>query len=41
LADSAGFPPALLVLLLRHVLTLLILARVGRDGLRLEQTLLL
>jgi hypothetical protein len=34
LADSAGLPPALLVLLLlRQALILLILARVGRDGL--------
>jgi hypothetical protein len=33
LADSAGLPPALLVLLLRHALILLILTRVGRDGL--------
>jgi hypothetical protein len=33
LGDSAGLPPALLVLLLRHVLILLILTRVGRDGL--------
>jgi hypothetical protein len=32
LAESAGLPPVLVVLL-RHVLILVILTRVGRDGL--------